>query len=220
MNKQEEKLKDYLKPGTYLDSDHPTIADYAKQVVSDESDPISQIQLLFLDIRDRFKYDPYNLNFTKEGIKSSNLLTRNYGYCIEKSGLLVSSARTLGIPGRMAFANVKNHIGTAKLEAFLGTDVLVFHGYAEIFLHNRWVKLAPIFNEGLCEKLNVETLAFDGENDAVFQEYDNAGGKFMEYVHEYGSFQDIPYEMFISELKKHYPHLSHYLSKDLNLQIS
>ncbi len=211
----------FLFPGTYLDSDHQKVVEYTHSVVGLESDPVEQIKLLFSDIRDRFKYDPYNLNLSKEGIKSSNLLRRNYGYCIEKSGLLVSTARVLGIPGRMAFANVKNHIGTAKLEAILETNLLVFHGYAEIYLQEKWIKLAPIFNTSLCEKLGVETLDFNGQNDAVFQEYDKKGGKFMEYVHEYGSFNDIPYDMFISELMKHYPHLANHLSerKDLNIQI-
>ena len=29
----------------------------------------------------------------------------------------------------------------------------------------------------------------------------------MEYLHEYGTFDDFPYEMFFSELKKYYHHL-------------
>jgi hypothetical protein len=29
----------------------------------------------------------------------------------------------------------------------------------------------------------------------------------MEYLHEYGQFDDLPYELFVQELKVHYPHL-------------
>ncbi len=222
MNQKLTDIEKGLIPGKYLDSDHPAVVEYAHKVTQGITDPVAQIQALFLDIRERFRYDPYNLNLNAEAVKSSHLLTRDYGYCIEKSGLLVSSARVLGIPGRMAFANVKNHIGTAKLEAILKTNLLVFHGYAEIFLHDKWIKLAPIFNKSLCEKLKVDTLEFDGDNDAVFQEYDQSGGLFMEYVHEYGAFYDIPYEMFINELMKHYPHLAHHLNNkiDLTLQIT
>lgn len=222
MNQRLTEIEEALLPGEFLNSDHQSVIDYAKETTTGVNDPVEQIQALFLDIRERFRYDPYNLNLNREAVKSSHLLTRNHGYCIEKSGLLVSTARVLGIPGRMAFANVKNHIGTAKLEAILKTNLLVFHGYAEIYLHDRWIKLAPIFNRSLCEKLNVDTLEFDGENDAVFQEFDHSGGQFMEYIHEYGSFNDVPYKMFIGELAKHYPHLAHHLLKmeDLNLQIT
>jgi hypothetical protein len=48
---------------------------------------------------------------------------------------------------------------------------------------------------------------FDGENETVFQQYAKDGSRFMEYVHEYGSFDDLPYELMLAELKKHYGHI-------------
>jgi hypothetical protein len=30
----------------------------------------------------------------------------------------------------------------------------------------------------------------------------------MEYLHAYGAFDDMPYQMFLDELDKHYPHLT------------
>jgi hypothetical protein len=29
----------------------------------------------------------------------------------------------------------------------------------------------------------------------------------MEYLHEYGQFDDLPYNLFVQELQAHYPHL-------------
>lgn len=29
----------------------------------------------------------------------------------------------------------------------------------------------------------------------------------MEYLHDYGSFADMPYDLSLSEIKKHYPHI-------------
>ena len=40
----------------------------------------------------------------------------------------------------------------------------------------------PVFNECLCHKLNVAPLDFNGKGDAVFQSYDEAGGKFRKYL--------------------------------------
>ncbi len=93
------------------------------------------------------------------------------GHCIDKALLLAACARVLGIPSRLHFANVRNHIGTAKLEAMLGTDLLVFHGYTELFLEGRWVAATPAFNKELCAHLKVPPLEWDGRTDAIFQAY-------------------------------------------------
>jgi len=68
-------------------------------------------------------------------------------------------------------------------------------------------KATPAFNKELCKKLNVGVLDFDGENDAIFQPFSEDGGKFMEYTHEYGEFDDLPYELMLQEFKKYYGHL-------------
>lgn len=182
--------------------------------------PNEKIKALYYAVRDGFWYDPYRLDFTTDAIKASHIVSRNYGYCIEKSCLFAAGARVLGIPSRMGFANVKNHIGTAKLEEVLKTNLLVFHGYAEIWLNNQWVKATPVFNKGLCQKLNVEPLEFDGSEHAVFQQYNKAGGKFMEYLHDYGTFADIPYDMLIDELVKHYPHLAAVIVDQRSINLS
>ncbi|MBL6448426.1 transglutaminase domain-containing protein [Fulvivirga sp. 29W222] len=204
----EEIKEEYLKPGVYINSDHRDVIRFAQERTADYSTIDDKIKALYYAVRDEFWYDPYRLDFTTEAIKASHIVSRDYGYCIEKSCLFAAGARALGVPARMGFANVKNHIGTAKLEEVLKTNLLVFHGYAEVWLNDRWVKATPVFNKGLCNKLNVDPLEFDGYEDAVFQQFSKSGGKFMEYVHDYGTFSDIPYEMLIDELVKHYPHLA------------
>jgi hypothetical protein len=68
------------------------------------------------------------------------------------------------------------------------------------------VKATPAFNKSLCDKFGVAPLEFDGINDSIFHEF--AGGKkFMEYLHDFGTFADVPRELFINSLQEHYPHL-------------
>ena len=59
----------------------------------------------------------------------------------------------------------------------------------------------------MCDFLKVEPLEFDGETDSIFQEFDKSGNVFMKYLHDYGAFADLPYELYLDELKKHYPHI-------------
>jgi len=163
--------------------------------------------VLYHAIRDGWRYDPYRIDLRPEAMKASALLTRDHGYCIEKANLLAAAARSLGIPARLGFANVKNHIGTEKLEKLLKTNLMVFHGFTELYLNGKWVKATPAFNKQLCKKLSVKPLDFNGRDDSIFQQYAADGSRFMEYVHNYGHFADVPRDLFIQELRKYYPHV-------------
>jgi len=202
-----ESFEKYLKPTKFMDSDHPAVIAFARKVTANIDNKTEMAVALYYAIRDGFKYNPYRMDLRPEGLKASNLLSRDYGYCIEKANLLGACARVIGIPSRLGFANVKNHIGTAKLEKILKTDILVFHGYTELYLNGKWLKVTPAFNKELCEKLNVAPLEFNGNEDSIFQEYNQKGGKFMEYLYDYGNYPDVPYDLLIKELKRHYPHI-------------
>ncbi len=198
----------YLQPNDFVDADHPSVMAFAHQHTSPNQSPTEKAVSLFYAVRDGFRYNPYHVEVTPSGYKASILLARTPqqgGHCIDKANLLAACARAVGIPSRLHFANVRNHIGTEKLEQMLGTDVLVFHGYAELYLEGKWVAATPAFNKQLCAYLKVAPLEFDGKTDAVFQAYDREGGQFMEYLHDYGHFADIPFDLMVQEWKRHYP---------------
>ncbi len=122
-----------------------------------------------------------------------------------KSILLSACARNLDIPARLGFADVKNHLNTKKLREAMGTDVFIYHGYAELFLEGKWVKATPAFNLDLCKNFNVKPLEFDGREDSIFHPLDQTGNKHMEYLKDRGTFADLPLPDIIEESKKWYP---------------
>lgn len=200
-------LQAFLSPAYFVESNHPDVVAYAKSRVQGLYSDKEKAIALFYAVRDGFWYDPYTVDLNPDVLKASNLLKRDRAYCVEKACLLTALGRAVGIPSRLGFVIVKNHMGTARLEEVLKTDHLVFHGNTEFYLDGRWVKVTPAFNKELCEKLNVAPLEFNGADDAIFQQYDRDGSKFMEYLHDYGNFPDVPYALFVGELMKHYPHL-------------
>jgi transglutaminase-like putative cysteine protease len=139
-------------------------------------------------------------------ISASQTLQRGTGYCIEKSLLLAAVGRACKIPSRLGFSIVQNHLSSPRFIEMLKSDKFVFHGYNEFWLGGKWVKCTPAFNKSLCEKFGVEPLGFDGEHDSIFQEYSH-GKQYMNYLHDYGQFDDLPYDLFAYELQLHYPHL-------------
>jgi hypothetical protein len=201
-------MQEYLRPTEFLDSGHPDVRDFAvRNTASAESDRDKAVSLYYA-VRDGFQYDPYVLDLRRDSLRASKLLTKTRGYCVEKAVLLAATARSVGIPSRLSFYIVRNHIATERLAKALEKDYLVFHGAAEMYLDGKWLKTTPAFNKRLCDFLGVEPIEFDGTADAIFQEYDRQGNVFMEYLHDYGAFDDMPYQMFLDELDKHYPHLT------------
>jgi len=200
-------MNEYLEPTEFLDFDKPEVLEFAERNSDKNKTATENAVLLYYAVRDGFTYNPYTLDLRRTGLRASNLVVRKSGYCIEKAILLAASARAVGVPSRLSFYNVKNHIATERIEKILGTNVLVFHGAAELFLDGTWLKTTPAFNKRLCEKLNVAPLEFNGTSDSIFQQFDESGAVFMDYLHEYGDFADFPYEFALSEMRKNYPHI-------------
>lgn len=211
-------MEEYLKPTEFLDFDDEAVIRFVTANTQDAETETDKAVALYYAVRDGFQYDPYVLDLRKDGLRASKLLTRTRGYCVEKAVLLAACVRAVGIPSRLSFYIVRNHIATGRLEKILKTDYLVFHGAAEIFLDGKWLKTTPAFDKRICDFLGVEPLEFDGTANSIFQEFDKSGKAFMEYVHDYGSFDDLPYEQYLGELKSHYPHIfenGEYMKADL-----
>lgn len=205
--KSDPTLQEYLEPTFYVDADHPAVIAFAQKHTEGKESDLDKAVALYYAVRDGWRYNPYDLDLNPEAMKASAFLDRAEGYCIEKANILVAACRAIGIPARFGFANVRNHIGTDRLEAYLKTDLMVFHGYADIFLEGKWVKATPAFNLKLCHLLNVEPLEFNGREDSFMQQFDKSGNKYIEFVTDHGTFADWPRERFIREIKTHYGHL-------------
>ena len=98
----------------------------------------------------------------------------------------------MNIPATIHLAKVKNHISAERIIEKYGTDELAPHGFADVYFNGQWTKASPIFDKSLCKHLNVAPLGYDGTEDSIFQEFDKEGGQFMEYLEDYGSFDDVP----------------------------
>jgi transglutaminase-like putative cysteine protease len=195
----------FLAPTEFIDSDHPDVRDYADDLVRDVGGDIDRALALFYPIRDDIRYSPYGIEARHEVMTASYTLHKKKGFCIQKAVLLAAAARVAGIPSRLGFADVRNHLATKRLLKLMGTDLFVFHGFTELYLEGKWVKATPAFNIELCDKFGVLPLDFDGRNDSVFQPYDRAGRKHMEYVKDRGWYADLPFEEMFAAFAAVYP---------------
>jgi transglutaminase-like putative cysteine protease len=186
-----EPLTPYRQPGRFVDSDNAKLAAFAAAHAKGDDERANAVSLYYA-VRDRVRYNPFQ-NFTADDTyRASTCLERNVGWCVSKAALLAACARAAGIPARVGFADVKNHLTTPELTAKMGTDLFVYHGYAELQLDGRWVKATPAFNLALCTRFRVKPLEFDGREDSIFHPFDEDNRRHMEYVRWRGEFADVP----------------------------
>lgn len=195
---------DFLHPTGYIDSGHPRVTAFAQQAVGDASNLRTRATRLFTAVRDGLRYNPWVVETDPAEYRASRILEREGSWCVPKSIVLVAASRSVGVPARLGFADVRNHLATEKLLATLGTDLFIFHGYVEFHLGDGWVKATPAFNRELCERFGVSPLEFDGQRDALLHEFDGQGRSYMEYVNDRGAYDDVPLEEFFTEFRAVY----------------
>ena len=198
-------LDQYRAPGEFIDSDDPDVRAFTEKKAAGASDDIARAVKLYYAVRDDILYDPYYTGEARRFFRASDCLRAGRGFCIPKAALLAAVARVAGIPSRVGYADVRNHLSTKKLRDLIGGDLIIWHGFTELYLDGNWVKATPAFNLSLCERFGVVPLEFDGRHDSLFHEYDRAGRLHMEYVNQRGSFADVPYDILVADFKKFYP---------------
>jgi len=188
----------YLTPTRIIDSDQESIRDYARENTGGSTEPVEIGVKLYLAVRDGIIYDPYAPFYLPEHYRASYVLKRGRSFCIPKASLLCALGRACGIPSRVGFADVRNHLATKQLIEFLGSDLFVYHGFTEFWLEGKWVKATPAFNSDLCKRHHVPPLEFNGREDSIFQPYNLQRQRFMEYVAFHGVYADIPVDRIVT----------------------
>lgn len=196
----------HLLPTNAIDSDHELVQAFARQHAQGES-VRERAVALYRAVRDEVRYDPYRIDLSPQGMRASTALSTGHGWCVPKAVLMAATARAAGIPARLGFADVRNHLSTEKLRQTMKTDVFVFHGYTELWIDGAWRKVTTAFNRSLCEKFGLLPLEFDGVNDSLYHPFDQAGSRHMEYVNDRGTYDDLPLDEIVQTFAVVYPGL-------------
>jgi transglutaminase-like putative cysteine protease len=187
-----------------FDHETPAVRDWALGTTEAAEQDVARAALLFADVRDRIRYEPYALDLRPEAFSASVTLASQRSWCVPKAILLVAGARAVGIPARIGFADVRNHLSSEKLRRRMGSDLFVFHGYASLHVDGRWLKASPAFNAALCERFGVPALEFDGRGDALLHAYDGSGRRHMEYVNDRGNWTGVPLKAMYDAFRANY----------------
>lgn len=197
-------IMEYVQPSATIDSHHTSVSAFAMENAGDARDSRQKAIRLYYAVRDSIRYDPYLIELTVDGLKASHTLSIGRGWCVPKAILLAASCRAMGIPARLGFADVRNHLSTARMRETMKTDIFYWHGYTAIYLDDIWVKATPAFNIELCERFRIQPLDFDGRNDSIYHPLDQNGNRHMEYLQYRGEFTDAPINQIIETFRREY----------------
>jgi len=200
-------MDQYLSSARFIDSDAPDVVAFARTASAGASGDVDKVRRLYGAVRDGIAYDPY-VNFSDPtNFRASGVLAARRGFCVGKAALLAACCRAIGIPARVGYADVRNHMTSPKLYERIKTDVFIWHSYAELLVDGRWVKATPAFDAALCARVGIAPLDFDGQSDSLFQPFDRAGRRHMEYLVDRGAFADVPFETMLADFRATYPML-------------
>ena len=194
-----------LAPGPTVESTDPRVMSYVEDAVAGIEQDTKRAVAVYYAIRDGILYDPYSADISVAGLKATTVLKERRGWCVSKAILLAACCRALGIPARLGYADVLNHLSTEKMRQRMKTNVFYWHGYTALYLDERWVKATPAFNIELCEKFGLKPLEFNGRDDSIYHAFDQAGNRHMEYLHDRGQFLEPPIEAMRRTFDEYYP---------------
>lgn len=187
-----------------IDCDHGRVATFAFEVVEGATTARDRAVGLYYAVRDGIRYDPYAIDLSLYGMRASTTLAAGRGWCVPKAVLLAACCRAVGVPARLGFADVKNHLSTERLRQLMKTDIFYWHGYTAIHIDGRWLKATPAFNVELCQRFHLKPLEFDGTADSIYHPFDQLGNAHMEYIRYRGEFSDLPLDRITRTLERCY----------------
>jgi transglutaminase-like putative cysteine protease len=156
-------MNEYLKPGKYVDSDHPDVVKNALALSAGVDDPQEIARACFEFVRDEIKHSwDYKLNPVT--CKASDVLKHGTGYCYAKSHLLAALLRANQIPAGLCYQ---------RLTIANDAPPFCLHGLNAVFLEPfGWYRIDARGNKpGVSAQFSppVEKLAFplltEGEAD-------------------------------------------------------
>jgi transglutaminase-like putative cysteine protease len=205
MQSTHKDLDIFLRSTPTIDFDNEALNEFVAENSSANFGDLDRAKSLYYAVRDQVRYDPYTISHDLSDYSATHTLKTGRGWCVTKAILYAACCRAVGIPARLGYADVRNHLSTANLRRLMGTDIFYWHGYTDVYLNRMWVKATPAFNIGLCDRFRLKPLEFDGLEDSIYHPFDIDGQKHMEYLNYHGEFADLPFDRMMNDFARFYP---------------
>ncbi len=192
-------IERYLRATETIDCNTESVRKKAEEITAGKETDREKAVALFYFVRDGIKHNPYAPSQHLEEHKASFIMERGNGHCQHKSLVLAALSRAAGIPARLGYLDVHDHLLSYKFRKLIGGgNLLIQHGYAELYIDGRWVHLSPAYDLETCLKNGFVPVDFDGVNDARDSRYNRDGKPHIELVKDHGNYEDFPWDEIVN----------------------
>ncbi|MBM4447082.1 MAG: transglutaminase domain-containing protein [Chloroflexi bacterium] len=186
------EMEKWLKATPTFDCENEAIKEKAESVTKGQEKVADKAKSLFYFGRDEIKFFPYLPLDVLESYRASSILKAGGGMCIQKAVLLATLARAVGIPARVHFVDIRNYRAPDNVKETLGTNLFPYHGFDELYIDEKWVKVTPTFEVKVCQEHRLFPVEFDGEHDAMLPPRDLDGNPHIDYLQDHGFYENVP----------------------------
>lgn len=205
------EVERYLKCTEIIDCDTKSVVEKAEALTEGLRTDREKAVALYYFVRDEIRHNAYAQLYDLNRYKASQILQAGNGVCQQKAILLVALARVVGIPARLGFIDVRDHLLSDTFREMIGgIDILPFHGYAELYIDGRWIHASPAYDIEICRRKRFVPVEFDGVNDSKDSPYDLDGKPHIEHLKYHGPYDDFPWD----EILNYYVEWSALLGRD------
>lgn len=167
-----------------IDSGHPAIAEKARA--------LGTVAKLFAFVRDEIRYDFTPRLDARDSWRASTTLQRGKGFCQQKAVLFAALCRAAGTPAAICFQHIRDHkLLDTRFAAVLPNGIIAFHGLAAIWRDEKWVRVDPSLDSGLCKIRGYRRVEL-GAGESLLPATDLVGHPHFDFLAALGPFADLP----------------------------
>ncbi len=137
----DETVTEWLKPTTYIQSDHPKIVEKAKEIMGDTTDAFEASEKLCHWVDDNMRS-----TFSARLTNALEVIESLEGDCTEHSVLFIALARAAGLPAREVAGLI--YVQGAQPGFY-------FHQWAKVWV-GKWIDVDPTFNQPLADVTHIK----------------------------------------------------------------
>ena len=104
-----QKKQEFLQATESIEAKPPRIIELSERIVSGATSVPEKASRLFEHVRDQIGYTVHSPFHNISHYRATATIDRGWGFCVQKSIVLVSLCRAAGIPARLVFADIVNH---------------------------------------------------------------------------------------------------------------
>ena len=142
----ESSVQEWLKPTTFVQSDHPKLIDQARKIVGDRTDA-AEVSEAICD----WVYKKMDATFSARLTNSLEVLDSMEGDCTEHSMLYIGLARAAGLPAREV---------AGLIYAPSPKPGFYFHQWARVWV-GKWIEVDPTFNQPIADATHIRLVEGD-----------------------------------------------------------